>query len=376
MDAKVGDKIIGYESYPSRKVVALMEISRASYGEAVFFKKIEEFEHPVAYKDLRQCPELKDLEVFISPTGSLFKVTEDEFNFIMDKVREHNPVAYTKENFLSEVYMPETDYDRLTALLKYKKNIILQGAPGVGKTFAAKRLAYAMMGQKKDENIELIQFHQNYTYEDFMMGYKPTEQGFELRYGSFYRFCKRAAEHPDEPFFFIIDEINRGNLSKIFGELLMLLEKDYRDQPITLAYTAEPFAVPSNVYLIGMMNTADRSLSIIDYALRRRFSFFDMKPAFESTGFMKQQLIAGNVIFDRLINRIEELNDEISKDPSLGPGFCIGHSYFSNPEGKWTLDELRLIVDYDILPMLREYWFDDQDKLEHWENTLHEVFDD
>lgn len=156
LDAKVGDKIIGYESYPSRNVVALMEISRASDGEAVFFKKIEEFKQPVAYKDLRQCPKLKDMEVFISPTGSLFKVTEDEFNFIMDKVREHNPVAYTKENFLSEVYMPEADYDRLTALLKYKKNIILQGAPGVGKTFAAKRLAYAMMGQKKGENIELI----------------------------------------------------------------------------------------------------------------------------------------------------------------------------------------------------------------------------
>ncbi|MGZ1306663.1 AAA family ATPase [Lactobacillus delbrueckii subsp. bulgaricus] len=376
LDAKVGDKIIGYESYPSRNVVALMEISRASDGEAVFFKKIEEFEHPVAYKDLRQCPELKDLEVFISPTGSLFKVTEDEFNFIMDKVREHNPVAYTKENFLSEVYMPEADYDRVSALLKYKKNIILQGAPGVGKTFAAKRLAYAMMGQKKDENIELIQFHQSYTYEDFMMGYKPTEQGFELRYGSFYRFCKRAAEHPDEPFFCIIDEINRGNLSKIFGELLMLLERNYRDQPITLAYTDEPFAVPSNVYLIGMMNTADRSLSIIDYALLRRFSFFDMKPAFESTSFMQQQLIAGNVTFGRLINRIEELNDEISRDLSLGPSFCMGHSYFSNPEGEWMLDKLRLIVDYDILPMLREYWFDDQDKLEHWESALHEVLND
>jgi 5-methylcytosine-specific restriction endonuclease McrBC GTP-binding regulatory subunit McrB len=143
-----------------------------------------------------------------------------------------------------------------------------------------------------------------------------------------------------------------------------------------LAYTDEPFAVPSNVYLIGMMNTADRSLSIIDYALRRRFSFFDMKAAFESTGFMKRQLIAGNVIFDRLINRIEELNDEISRDSSLGPGFCIGHSYFSNPDGEWTHDELRLIVDYYILPMLREYWFDDQDKMEHWESALHEVIND
>ena len=376
LDAKVGDKVIGYESYPSRNVVALMEISRASDGEAVFFKKIEKFKQPVAYKDLRQCPELKDMEVFISPTGSLFRMTESEYKFVMNKVRERNPVAYTKDNFLSEVYLSEEDYEHLSVLLKRKKNVILQGAPGVGKTFAAKRLAYSLLGQKKDDNIELIQFHQSYTYEDFMMGYKPTENGFELRYGSFFRFCKRAAKHPDEPFFFIIDEINRGNLSKIFGELLMLIESDYRDQAITLAYTDEPFAVPSNIYLIGMMNTADRSLAMIDYALRRRFAFFDMKPAFESAGFMKQQMVAGNTVFDRLINQIEELNDEISKDPSLGPGFCIGHSYFSKPDGEWTSDELQLIVDYDILPMLREYWFDNQDKLEHWESVLHEALND
>lgn len=188
--------------------------------------------------------------------------------------------TYSKEKFLEEVYMTEEEFDTLASLLRNKKNIILQGAPGVGKTFAAKRLAYAIMGEKDDERIEFIQFHQNYSYEDFIMGYKPQGQGFELQHGIFYGFCQKAANKPDQPFFFIIDEINRGNMSKIFGELLMLIEKDYRGVKATLAYSGKTFAVPKNLYIIGMMNTADRSLAMIDYALRRRFSFFEMKPAF------------------------------------------------------------------------------------------------
>ena len=130
---------------------------------------------------------------------------------------------------------------------------------------------------KDKSRIEMVQFHQNYTYEDFIMGYKPTENGgFAIKPGIFYQFCKKAADDKDRPYFFIIDEINRGNLSKIFGELLMLIESDYRDTSIKLAYRDEDFYVPSNLYIIGMMNTADRSLAMIDYALRRRFSFFEM----------------------------------------------------------------------------------------------------
>ena len=156
----------------------------------------------------------------------------------------------------------------MTRLLLF---LILQGAPGVGKTFTARRLAYSVMGEKDDSRIEFVQFHQNYSYEDFVMGYKPSGDGFELKYGIFYRFCLKAANQPDKDFFFIIDEINRGNMSKIFGELLMLIERDYRGTKATLAYNGMSFSVPKNLYIIGMMNTADRSLAMIDYALRRRF---------------------------------------------------------------------------------------------------------
>lgn len=193
------------------------------------------------------------------------------------EVHDENRQFYHKDLFLDEVYMNSDRYDTLVSLLKKKKNLILQGAPGVGKTFAAKRLAYSMMGVKDDSRIEFVQFHQNYSYEDFVLGYKPMEDRFVLQQGTFYRLCQKAANHPDEDYFFIIDEINRGNISKIFGELLMLIEKEYRGEKISLAYSGTSFAVPENVYIIGMMNTSDRSLAMIDYALRRRFSFFEME---------------------------------------------------------------------------------------------------
>lgn len=280
---------------------------------------------------------------------------------------------YTKEDFLNEVYMTEAKYNRLSAVLMKKKNIILQGAPGVGKTFAAKRLAYSVMGEKDDERIEFIQFHQNYSYEDFMMGYKPSGDGFELKYGIFYKFCRKAAENPDKDYFFIIDEINRGNMSKIFGELLMLIEADYRDKKAVLAYNGQEFSVPKRLHIIGMMNTADRSLAMIDYALRRRFSFFDIEPGFDSEGFIRYQKKFANDTFNILIERIKELNNEIIQDKSLGKGFCIGHSYFCNTED-CTEEWLKDVVDFDILPMLGEYWFDESAKLQRWENILHGVF--
>lgn len=280
---------------------------------------------------------------------------------------------YTKEDFLKDVYISEEKYDKLVNVLKRKKNIILQGAPGVGKTFLAKRLAYSIMGEKDDECIKFIQFHQNYSYEDFVMGYKPIEDGFELKYGIFYNFCKKAVENPDKDYFFIIDEINRGNLSKIFGELLMLIEADYRDEKATLAYTSLDFSVPKNLHIIGMMNIADRSLAMIDYALRRRFSFFDIEPAFDSEGFSNYQKEFSNKTFNELIEKIKKLNESITQDQSLGKGFCIGHSYFCNAE-ECTVEWMKDIVEFDILPMLSEYWFDDESKLNQWKNILNGVF--
>ena len=280
---------------------------------------------------------------------------------------------YTKEDFLKDVYISEEKYDKLVTVLKRKKNIILQGAPGVGKTFLAKRLAYSIMGEKDDERVKFIQFHQNYSYEDFVMGYKPIKEGFELKYGIFYNFCQKATKNPDKDYFFIIDEINRGNLSKIFGELLMLIEADYRDEKATLAYTGSDFSVPKNLHIIGMMNIADRSLAMIDYALRRRFSFFDIEPAFDSEGFSNYQKEFSNKTFNELIEKIKKLNEAITQDQSLGKGFCIGHSYFCNAE-ECTLEWMKDIVEFDIFPMLSEYWFDDESKLNEWKDILYGVF--
>ena len=290
-------------------------------------------------------------------------------------VNQNSIALYTKEDFLNEVYMAEENYNTLVGLLKNKKNLILQGAPGVGKTFAAKRLAYSMMGEKDDSRIEFVQFHQNYSYEDFIMGYKPQDEGFKLTNGIFYQFCMNAAEHPDKDYFFIIDEINRGNMSKIFGELLMLIEKDYRGTTVTLAYSGTTFSVPKNLYIIGMMNTADRSLAMIDYALRRRFSFYEMEPGFNSEGFKAYQASLKNETFNALIEQIIDLNREINIDDSLGPGFRIGHSYFCSQE-ECTEEWMKAVVYYDIIPMLREYWFDDKQKVQHWENLLIGVFND
>ena len=380
LDAKAGDMIIGYESNPVKQIVAIGRVSAEQDGEKLFFEKVEGLTSPIDYATLRGCPELERMEYFQNPQGSLFKLTRGEFDFIFDLIREENPAAqeasidaYTKSDFLDEVYMTEKRYENLVAVLRNKKNIILQGAPGVGKSFAAKRLAWSMMGEKDDSRIEFVQFHQNYSYEDFMMGYKPVEDGFELKYGIFYRFCQRAANQPDKEFFFIIDEINRGNMSKIFGELLMLIEKDYRGTKATLAYNGLSFSVPKNLYIIGMMNTADRSLAMIDYALRRRFSFFEVEPGFDSEGFIHYQNGLNNETLNELINKVKDLNREITLDKSLGKGFCIGHSYFCGRD-VCTEEWLHSIVDYDILPMLSEYWFDDTNKLQRWENILQGVF--
>lgn len=381
LDAKVGDKIIGYESTPIKQVVAILEVIKEQDEERIYFKKVESLSSPIDLSLLKACPGLENMEFFVCSQGSLFKLSKNEYEQILDLIREENPVQtnkvvnkYTKEDFLNDVYVTDTKYDRFVSVLKKKKNIILQGPPGVGKTFAAKRLAYSIMEEKNDDRIEFVQFHQNYSYEDFMLGYKPCENGFEMKYGIFYQFCQKASNHPDKDYFFIIDEINRGNMSKIFGELLMLIEPDYRDNKIKLAYNGLNFSVPQNLHIIGMMNTADRSLALIDYALRRRFSFFTMEPGFDTDGFKKYQQKLNSPVFDKLIDRVKDLNDEILKDDSLGSGFCIGHSYFCNLD-TCTNENLLDIVDFDILPMLNEYWFDEPSKVERWKNDLHGVFE-
>ena len=313
---------------------------------------------------------LTDITSYTDYVEKLNALFEDESAEDVEEVSKNYPV-YTEDDFLDEVFMAEEEYSKLVGILKAKKNVILQGAPGVGKTFAAKRLAYSVMGVKDIDRVMMVQFHQSYSYEDFIMGFRPSTTGFELKKGAFYNFCKKAEIDSDNDYFFIIDEINRGNLSKIFGELFMLIENDKRGIELQLLYSDEKFAVPANVYIIGMMNTADRSLAMLDYALRRRFAFFEIKPGFETDGFREYKMSLDNDKFNKLINCVEKLNSVIASDESLGEGFCIGHSYFCNFEADKIDNEcLYGIVEYELIPLLKEYWFDEPTKVKDWSNNL------
>ena len=313
---------------------------------------------------------LTDITSYTDYVEKLNALFEDESAEDVEEVSKNYPV-YTEDDFLDEVFMTEEEYSKLVGILKAKKNVILQGAPGVGKTFAAKRLAYSVMGVKDIARVMMVQFHQSYSYEDFIMGFRPSTTGFELKKGAFYNFCKKAEIDSDNDYFFIIDEINRGNLSKIFGELFMLIENDKRGIELQLLYSDEKFAVPANVYIIGMMNTADRSLAMLDYALRRRFAFFEIKPGFETDGFREYRMSLDNDKFNKLINCVENLNSVIASDESLGEGFCIGHSYFCNLEvDKIDNECLYGIVEYELIPLLKEYWFDEPTKVKDWSNNL------
>lgn len=372
---RAGDLVLGYASSPIKKVVAIFEISKSIYvnddsgAEEIAFVIQKFLPDPVPIDEVLALEEMQHSEIISNRQGSLYKLSKDEFHSILNSDLKHEEEIdeYTKEDALKALFIEEPELNAIISNLEYKKNIILQGPPGTGKTFMATRIAYTVMEERDKSKIEMIQFHQSYSYEDFIQGFRPKEdRSFKLENGVFYRFCKKAQTDPDKKYFFIIDEINRGNLSKIFGELMLLIEKDKRgpEHAVALTYShglENRFYIPSNVYIIGTMNTADRSLAIVDYALRRRFAFIDVVPTFNQK--FKNELINKGVdeaIVEIIQLKVTKLNKKITSD--LGKGFQIGHSYFCNiPDG--TGDDIWFynIIHNEIGPLLKEYWFDNEE---------------
>ena len=323
-------------------------------------------------ENTKYTPDQLNALIGIEDLHSSASVDERRGNNDLDEADEH----YTSADFLDEVFLRPEDVEQMLGLLRRKKNLILQGAPGTGKTFAAKRLAYALMGQTDDSRVEVVQFHQSTAYEDVVVGLRPTaEGGFAAAEGVFARFCRRAAADPGRDYVFIIDEINRANISKAFGELLMLIEAEHRGEALRLPVSGELLSVPKRLHIIGMMNTADRGLALIDYALRRRFAFFEMRPALDHPGFLRHVEAVGSSRLEALVDVVRRLNQRIAEDEALGPGFQIGHSYLclpaAGPENPAGMDaDVTSVVRYELEPLVREYWFDNPVAMDE---SIHEL---
>jgi len=305
--------------------------------------------------------EIKDVFEYLIPLY-IFGITDNPRKILeayYSEVPVDEPeVAITKEELLKEIFMDSDRLDDILSLLENntKRQIILQGPPGTGKTFIAQNLSNYLTQSK--ERIEIIQFHPSYSYEDFIEGYRPqADKGFILNDGIFKTLCYKAKSNPEKTYVLIIDEINRGNLSKIFGELMFLLE--YRDKEVKLTYSQKPFSIPKNLIIIGTMNTADRSLAIMDYALRRRFCFITLQCQYEGLKIWLEK--HGSKISAKVIKGLEELNKDIETNMN-SKCYSVGHSYFMVPNlDKEKLEEIK---KYQVKPLLEEYFFDQSEKAE------------
>ncbi|MEL6191966.1 MAG: AAA family ATPase [Bacteroidota bacterium] len=322
-----------------------------------------------------------------SGVSSLDLLERRETESITYKVKEETPMAvaspqpvyqspsrpeltYAYANLQKEVLVDKESLQDIWDLWQLKKNLLIQGVPGVGKSFTAQRLAYAMLGYKDSPNLFHLQLHPSYSYEDFMMGFRPDGQGgFQLQKGIFYQVCEKARNHPEQPFVIILEEINRCNLSMVLGEALYLLEVDKRspEQAVSLLYDTNPFYIPQNVYLIGTMNTADRTISSLDTAIRRRMVSWDLSPQFgehfqtylKKAGTPKSLLKAIALRIPDCNLRLREMAEFFSTP------YQIGHSYFLPTKGeKLDWDAYVQKIRYEVAPVLREQLVQDVNEAE------------
>lgn len=303
-----------------------------------------------------------------------------------DNVGNANFESYTVKELIREgSFLSEIELNRILAELRRKKNMILQGPPGTGKSWLARRLAYALIGKKDLGRVRAVQFHPNLSYEDFVRGWRPTGEDGRLQLvdGPFVEIINKAKNNPNIDFVFVVEEINRGNPAQIFGEMLTLLEVDKRNpsDALELSYRRddeERIYVPKNLYVIGTMNMADRSLAQMDLALRRRFAFVNLKPMLNEV--WHKHLVEVNGINEELVDAISEklssINDQIKNDPNLGEQFQIGHS-FVTPLRDEIIDDGRAwfhsVIESEIGPLLDEYWLDDPEKAESLKKDLLDI---
>jgi len=295
---------------------------------------------------------------------------EAEFETNAEGVQEY-PSYSIKQMIEDGCFITESELERMKAQLRQQKNLILQGPPGTGKTWVSKRLAYALIGAQREPDVVALQFHPTLSYEDFVRGWRPGVDGrLTLEDGPLMRTIREAKKHPNREFVVVIEEINRGNPAQIFGEMLTLLEGDKRDKAYGLRLSHMRDAegsvyVPANVFVIGTMNNADRSLAMLDYALRRRFSFFDLKPEFNARWirWLTSKAEIPESLARTIANRLTALNTVIENDSALGKDFLIGHSYVTprvgviqDPTG-WYRERVLTAIK----PLLEEYWFDRPD---------------
>ncbi len=381
------DALCCYDFVNSMKVNDIVFVKKGTSKLVAYGKIIGDYKYDENLSEYRNIRSVEWINIKENDIDPITGKTLTNFNKYPDTVEKYLKLMANDNNKdlefneLKDTFFSEEFFNNIIDTLKVKKNIILQGPPGTGKTFISKKIAERITGKK--ENIFSIQFHQSYSYEEFVVGYKPNSEGnFALQKGSLIQVCERAKQNENENFVMFIDEINRANISKVFGELLSLIENDKRgpENAVKILYSENDinFYIPSNLYFVCAMNTADRSLKMVDYALRRRFSFFEFKPEFdkpEFKNFLKDKNVNAKTI-DRIVNNISKVNQQISDDNfELGDGYCIGHSYFcpkGNSSDSFGDQWYEQIIEYEIKPLINEYYFDKPDQAAELIDTLYD----